>query len=87
MGVERSVGRGDRGVDPRPALRARSPEAGAGRIAWIGFAEAVGVAVGRFPYDVQVPESRLSGEIRSDGAWAEVEKSDHVECACWSAVG
>jgi hypothetical protein len=36
---------------------------------------------------LQMPESRTSGAIRSDGAAADVEKSDHVGYACWSAVG
>jgi len=43
--------------------------------------------LGRRCSNVQVAESRSSGAIRSDGAAAEVENSDHVGNLCWSAVG
>ena len=45
-----------------------------GEVRMVGsFAEAGGVAVGRLPHDVHVPESRSSGAIRSEGAAAEVD--------------
>jgi hypothetical protein len=84
---ERSFGRGNQGVDPRSARCARSERLGEVRIGRIGFAEAVGVADSRLHCDVCVRESRSSGAIRSEKAAAEVEKSDHVGYASWSAVG
>jgi len=74
LGRERSVVRGDRGVDPRSALRARRRRWGEVRSGRIEFAEAVDVAVSRLPYDIRVPASRSSGAIRFGGAVAGVEQ-------------
>jgi len=64
QGRARSGGRGDRGVDLRPALRA--PErisAARGRIGWIGFAEVGCVAVSRVTYDPRAGVSILWGDL------------------------
>jgi hypothetical protein len=74
-GRDRSVGRGDRELDPRPALRApnrrvgevRSGSAGRRRCSWDR-------RNGVFRSHGRVPESRSSRAIRSEGAAEEGEK-------------
>jgi len=88
-------------MDPRPALRARARTVGRGedrsdRIrgeAAVEFASARRAQFGESPSfpvsgcsNLPMPEARSSGAMRSGRVAAEVDKTDHVEYACWSGV-
>jgi len=70
VGRERSLGRGDRGVDLRPARRGAEWEVARGGLLGPASPRQSVLLSATYPYNVPVPESRSSGAIRSERAAA-----------------